>query len=93
LIIFAGRRGGKSFSFLKGGTKMKKEVMQNVGNIAEEMVKGIAGKSPAKNRTSGDTAGNIADSIVDTITGALGGKSGGGGRGGSRGGGCGRGRL
>ena len=61
LTIFAGGRGEASLSFLKGGRKMKKDVMKGIGNIAEEIVKELAGKSMPRNRTSGDTVGNIAD--------------------------------
>ncbi|NVL90181.1 MAG: hypothetical protein HWN69_04180 [Desulfobacterales bacterium] len=69
---------------------MKKEVIKGLGNIAEEIVKGVAGKSPAKNRNEGDTVGNIADSIIDHITGALGGGTRGKGRSGGGRGGCGK---
>lgn len=79
---------------------MKKEVMQGVGRLAEKTLKGVAGKTPDGDRSSGDRAEGIANSIMDTITGALGAKSGsgqgGGGRGGrgrgGKGGGCGGGK-
>ena len=79
-----------SLSSLKGESKMNKDIMKSIGNIAEEVVKGVAGNATAKNRTSVDRAGNIVDSIINTISGALG--SGGGGRGGGKGGGGGGGR-
>lgn len=59
---------------------MKKEVMKDLGNMAEQLAKGALGKSLNKSRISEDTAGSIADSIIDGVTGMLGG--GGGGRGG-----------
>jgi hypothetical protein len=52
---------------------MKKDVLKGLGNIAEGILGGLAGKSPATNRKAQDPVGNVVDSILDHITGVLGG--------------------
>lgn len=69
---------------------MKKDLLKGLGNIADEIVSGLVGKSPATNRNAEDPVGNAVDSILDRITGALGGSAQRKGRSGGGQGGCGQ---
>ena len=66
---------------------MKNEVIQRLGYVAGEIVKGYAGKSTQQGSATGGMSENVTDMIIDQVINALGGGRKGG-QGGGGGGGC-----
>jgi hypothetical protein len=66
--MFGGRRGKASPSFRHGGSTMKTEIIKGLANLAEDVARGVVGKSLSKTRKAGDTdVGTMANSIIDTM--------------------------